>query len=670
MVGSYTRTLISLAALSLASMTHSATFTVTSTADTGPGTLRQAIADANAAAGSDEIVFAIPGTGPHVIQLAGSLPNVQGELTLDGSTQPGGDCAAWPPTLNVSIDAAQSADFGLLIQGDDVTIRGISVHSAPLEGIRVVLSDRFTLTCSFVGTDATGTQGIGNGRVGLTIIDGDDHVIGESNGSVGNIIAASALEGMFLFSTTNALIVGNRIGSDITGNAALGNTIFGVNLRGTVGSTVQDNVVVGNGGAGVVLESNTANENVVIGNSIGIGADGITALPNVEFVGPTGGGPGSGIILNNAPGARIGGTASGEGNVIGANEGDGVLVFNDANDTVIQGNLIGTDATGLLPRGNGDSGIAIFTTGNVVGGLADGAGNVLADNGLQGISIQRTSSNDVVGNLIGVGADGITPLGNQNNGVFIQDAEDNLISDNVASANVRDGILLSDVSTQNTVRRNYVGTDRNGLLMLGNGADGIDTGSETSNNTIGGSELADGNVVAFNGDLGLEIEGQNNALLGNRVFGNVTAEIDIGNDGRNVNDPGDADAGANNLQNYPEFSSVVGDGDMLLTYSYLVDSDPANSTYPLRIEFYLADSGGNERRRLVGIDEYPLADAQSIRTAPISPLVAVLAGDVIVATATDADGNTSEFSDPISVMGSADPESIFRDGFEAQPPGR
>lgn len=664
----FTRTLTSLAALSLASLTHAATFTVTSTADSGPGTLRQAIADANAAAGSDEIAFAIPGAGPHVIQLAGSLPVINVGLSLDASSQSGGDCTAWPPTLNVAIDAAQSPDFGLSVQGDDVTIRGISVYSAPLGAIRVALADRFTLSCSFIGTDTTGTQGIGNGRVGLTVIGGSDHVIGESGGSVGNIVSSSDLEGMFLQNTINVLVSGNRIGSDISGNVALGNTVFGVNLRGTTGTVVRDNVVVGNGGAGVVLEANSASENLVVGNLIGIGADGTTALPNVEFFGPTGGGSGAGIILNNAPGTRIGGTAPDEGNVIGANEGDGVLVFNNANDTVIQGNLIGTDATGLLPRGNGDSGIAIFTTGNVVGGSTDGAGNVLADNGLQGISIQRTSSNDVVGNLIGVGADGITPLGNQNNGVFIQDAEDNLISENVASANARDGILLSDVSTQNTVRRNYVGTDRDGLLMLGNGTDGIDTGSETRNNTIGGSELTDGNVVAFNGDLGLEIEGQNNALLGNRVFGNVTSEIDVGNDGRNLNDPGDGDNGANNLQNYPEFSSVVGDGDMLLTYSYLVDSVPANSAYPLTVEFFLVDADGEQDARLLGRDVYPLADAQTLRSIAISPLLPVRAGDVVVATATDADGNSSELSDPVSVMGEAMPERLFADGFEAITP--
>lgn len=668
MAGGILRTLTSLAALSLASLTNAATFTVTSTADAGPGTLRQAIADANAAAGSDEVVFAIPGSGPHVIQPAGALPTLAGEVIVDAGTQPGSDCSAWPPTLNVSVDATQAGGVGFLVQGDDVTIKGISVYSAPLEAIRVRTSDRFTLTCSFLGTDATGTQGIGNDELGMSVVGGSDHVIGESIGGVGNIIAASGLDGLFVQNTSNVLIAGNRVGSDISGNTALGNTVFGVNLRGTTGSVVRDNIIVGNGGAGLLLEANPANENLVIGNFIGIGADGTTPLPNVEFFGPSGGGIGPGILLSNAPGTRIGGTAPGEGNVIGANEGDGVQVFNNANDTIIQGNLIGTDATGLLPRGNGASGIALFTTGNVVGGSADGAGNVLADNGLQGISIQRTNSNDVIGNLIGVGADGITPLGNENNGVFIQDASDNLIADNVVSANANDGILLFDVSFDNRVRRNFVGTDRSGLLMLGNGADGIDTGSDTRDNTIGGSELTDANVVAFNGDLGLEIEGQNNALLGNQVFGNVTAEIDIGNDGRNLNDPGDADTGANNLQNYPEFSSVVGDGDMLLNYSYLVDSAPANSAYPLTVEFFLVDADGEEGARLLGRDAYPLSDAQTLRSIAISPLLPVMAGDVVVATATDADGNSSELSDPVSVMGEAMPERLFADGFEAIAP--
>ncbi|MEL6611960.1 MAG: hypothetical protein AAFQ53_07685, partial [Bacteroidota bacterium] len=105
------------------------TFTVTTTANDGPGSLRQAILDANANAGADVIAFAIPGAGPHTIQVQTALPAIADAATIDGLTQPGADCSAWPATLVVEIDgsAAPADANGFVLAGDEVQLRGLVV---------------------------------------------------------------------------------------------------------------------------------------------------------------------------------------------------------------------------------------------------------------------------------------------------------------------------------------------------------------------------------------------------------------------------------------------------------------------------------------------------------------------------------------------------------------
>ncbi|MBC8116986.1 MAG: hypothetical protein H7062_21530, partial [Candidatus Saccharimonas sp.] len=105
------------------------------------------------------------------------------------------------------------------------------------------------------------------------------------------------------------------------------------------------------------------------------------------------------------------------------------------------------------------------------------------------------------------------------------------------------------------------------------------------------------------------------------------------------NDVNDPDDGPNRLQNFPAFASVVLNGPNLdITYS--VPSLPANSVYPLRIEFYIADASNQEGQTFLGSDSYA---APGAKLATISAGSAVV-GTRIVATATDANGNTSEFS--------------------------
>lgn len=109
---------------------HLSSLTVTTTADSGPGSLRQAILDANTAPGQDIIAFDIPGPGPHTIQPLSALPDITDPVLIDGTTQPGASCDSWPPTLMIEIDGSLAGSYvdGLRITGGNTTVRGLVIN--------------------------------------------------------------------------------------------------------------------------------------------------------------------------------------------------------------------------------------------------------------------------------------------------------------------------------------------------------------------------------------------------------------------------------------------------------------------------------------------------------------------------------------------------------------
>lgn len=192
---------------------------------------------------------------------------------------------------------------------------------------------------------------------------------------------------------------------------------------------------------------------------------------------------------------------------------------------------------------------------------------------------------------------------------------------------------------------------------MGNYGAGI--GINGSNNIIGGTDPAQANHVAYNGQTstytGVHVfSGTGNSIRGNEIFNNVGLGIDLGNGGVTANDPGDGDSGANDLQNFPVLSSAQYDGQNL-TASFSVPSNPDNSAYPLTIDFYRADSDGQEGQVYLGSATYTSAEASSTATVSFAPRTGLVSGNQIIATATDSNGNTSEFSAPLSVTITSDP---------------
>ncbi|HSH38425.1 MAG TPA: hypothetical protein VK993_06540 [Chthoniobacterales bacterium] len=326
-------------------------FTVVNTNAAGPGSLRQAITDADASEDDSKlIIFSIPGSGPHKIDVSGNpLPTVTSSVTIDGYTQPG----ARPNTLQtgnnaiilIQIDGggpAATTRTGLFLMGD-CTIRGLSLtgFARPLSGAAIVIDP-----------------------------------------------------GDFPIAIGGNRIEGNFIGVAPDGVSVMGN-YYGVRVRNAGGNTV----------GGGTLRSDEAvdpqTRNVISGNEIGVSMITLSNLVAGNYIGwdPSGLKQGFGNRIGIDMGAgifnRIGGFAAGAGNLIGNNT-VGIQAVNG--ETRIQGNVIGPRADGGAGFGN-QTGIEVSGRGIMVGGLAAEEGNVIAFN-RTGIAVLPASFGSTVGNRI------------------------------------------------------------------------------------------------------------------------------------------------------------------------------------------------------------------------------------------------------------------------------
>lgn len=248
---------LSIAALLPVAAAHATTRVVTSDAESGPGSLRAVLLEAGA---DDVIEFDIPGEGFKTFYLESELPPVPSGVTIDGCTQPGADCASWPPALQIELEGGSTpaGTSGLRIEADGVTVRGLVVNSFPEHGIRIAGAANAAVSTCFVGTDVTGTLDFGNGGDGIHIENAAGTRIGGVAGE-GNLISSNAAGGIEVGAlASDTQILENRIGTDAADTAALPNGGAGVAiLDGAVDSSVRDNRIRSNGGAGVVVTGAT-----------------------------------------------------------------------------------------------------------------------------------------------------------------------------------------------------------------------------------------------------------------------------------------------------------------------------------------------------------------------------------------------------------------------------
>jgi titin len=401
---------------------------------------------------------------------------------------------------------------------------------------------------NLIGTDITGTVALGNSNQGVHIADASDNTVGGTAAGAGNVISGNTFSedsiGLQIVGSgaTGNTVLGNLIGTDITGTRILSNNYDGVSIGdapdNTIGGTAPGaaNLISGNG-PGVEIGGEGATGNVVLGNLIGTDITGTLAL----------GGDVGVLLTSGASGNTIGGTVSGSANLISGNGRYGLEISYGAFNNVVLGNLIGTDITGIAALGNAAGVVIDSGTGNIIGGTAAGARNVISGNGAGvAISGSGTSGNVVLGNFIGTDKTGTAPLGNQGPGLYLySESSDNTIggtapgAGNVISANAENGIDIIGFADRYTVQGNLIGTDKTGTAPLGNAGNGVLIDNSANHNTIGGTAAGAGNVISGNGANGVRIGDDelaifgiptaDNVVLGNRIGTNFAGTAPLGN---------------------------------------------------------------------------------------------------------------------------------------------
>jgi len=367
-----------------------AVFTVTNTSDSGAGSLRQAITDANANAGLDTISFNIPGAGVHTIALTSSLPPITDPVVLDAYTQPGASANTLAVGDNavilIKVDGGTTNPIFFFDTGSGgTTIRGFSiVQAAPGGGLIFdVRTANNTFTGNFVGVDPTGNTAQVSGA--SFSISAGGTVIGGTAPAARNLITSpqTFIDANFAPGT---IIQGNYFGLNAAGNTGLIANGIGISI-GVLSSGCQiggtasgAGNVIGNWAANAVQISSDAA--TVQGNFVGTDATGTVKLN------PRGGLNGISILAGS--GIVIGGSVAGAGNVISGASGSGIVTAGgSASTSTIRGNKIGTDITGTLPIANALSGICILNASStgIIGGTGVGDGNRIAFNGTQGVAV-------------------------------------------------------------------------------------------------------------------------------------------------------------------------------------------------------------------------------------------------------------------------------------------
>ena len=580
---------------------------VTNTDDTGVGSLRQAIIDANNLLGQDIIQFAIGGTGPHTIQPLSALPSITDLLTIDGYTQAGASANTNPigqggnAVLMIELDgtnAGANAD-GLFIDAGGSTIRGLVINRFEGQAVDIRVGGGNVIEGNFIGTNVTGTSLLGSSQDGL-LINSSNNLLGGSTPASRNILSGSSSLGVTISGNSNR-VQGNFIGTDITGTQPLSSLSWGIDITGGTqnivgidgdenGDTEERNLISGNGG-GVRI---SATGNIVAGNYIGTEVTGTTVLGT--------GNESLGIeIIGNSN--RIGTDGDGksdslEGNIIsggfsgGGNPNTAHAINLNGDQTIIAGNYIGTDVTGLIALGNLGSGI--------------------------------TASGD--NNRIGTNADGVS------------DAEER----NIVSGNGRTGIRVLD--NNNIIAGNYIGVDATGTGAMGNGVSaatgGVVLGFSSSGNRVGSDvdgvrDDVEANVIAFNSGDGINVNtgGINNILRHNSIFSNTGLGIRVGLG-----------------PSFPTFTTVRSTG----ANTRVVGTFNSIPNTAFEIDFYantVAGTGGFGQAERYLASTTLTTDGSGDASFNLVFAAATSLGEFVAATATDPQGFTSELSAATLVSG-------------------
>jgi photosystem II stability/assembly factor-like uncharacterized protein len=626
-------------------------FVVTNTHDGGAGSFRQAILNANAIPGRDAINFQI-GSGAQTINLNSALPTITDPVIIDASTQPGYSGAPLIELNGNGLGTPTNSVSGLVITAGNTVVRGFVINRFSDIGIVFSTNGGNTLQGTYVGLDLTGT--IRRSNQSGVLFNCSNNLIGGNTPASRNVISGNSFAGLSIVGSNNT-VQGNFIGTNAGGTIAIGNS-HGVNISNGSDAPSINNLIGGTTkGAGNLISGNSnygiytyGNSTTIQGNLIGTDATGTLKLGN------------SSAININGSSSAIGGTIPGARNIISGN-GGGITVGSTASSCRIEGNFIGTDITGTALLGNSGAGVDVSASNIVIGGTTPEARNVISGNISVGVYLNGGSGVVAVqGNYIGTDVSGTHSLGNDY-GVIISTPNNtiggltsgarNLISGNNTGVQVG-GFNLANIPG-NKILGNFIGTDASGDHALPNTLDGIVIASAL-NTTVGGTEYNAVNLIASNGRSGVIVSsGTGNNVRGNSIHSNGGLGLDLyspNSIGVTPNDAGDGDTGANNLQNFPVITSVVTNNGVTNIQGTL--NSTANAGFTL--DFYANNaceaSGYGEGRNYIGSTTVTTTGNDASFSIAF-PTFTISAGQFLTATATDAAGNTSEFSRCAQVSG-------------------
>jgi len=639
-----------------------ATFTVINTNDSGAGSLRQAILEANANVGTDTIVFNI-GSGVQVIRPTSVLPIITDSIIIDGSTQP-----SFSGTPLIVIDGASAGSVnGLEIRAGNSQLRSIAIINFQSgQALRVDNNGGNVIRGCYFGVDPDGvTQRRNNSGI---IITSSNNLIGGTTAADRNVVSGNSFDNIYVTgAASNNRIQGNYIGTNATGTSRLNGGGYGIQVATTgsgnvVGGTEPGagNLISGNGQSGIV---GSARDTIIQGNFIGTDVTGTMPIPNLS----------GGMRISNLN-VLVGGTTPAARNIISGNNGVGVNaeIGDGTTRSRVQGNYIGVDITGRNILANSSSGIEARSA-TIIGGTKVGAGNVISGN-LVGITLGGSDNPGslVQGNLIGTDASGTIALGNAI-GFDIRSSNNAIggtiiAAKNVISGNRNLGIDIGSGTTAqlagNVIQGNYIGVDITRTIALPNG--GVAISITGSNTLIGGTTEGAGNIIAYNNGAGVRISGSfgsnvRNLIRRNSFFMNSGLAIDLGVNGVTPNDACDGDTGANNLQNYPVLTSAVSNG-ATTSVTGSLNSTPG-ATFD--IDFYVNptydNTGFGEGKNYIGSTSITTA-TNCVANFNVTLPFQAAGGQFVTATATDSNGNTSEFSQYVQAAGASIKANFDFDG--------
>ncbi|MEM6802057.1 MAG: hypothetical protein AAF696_11680, partial [Bacteroidota bacterium] len=551
------------------SPTFSAIYTVINTNDAGPGSLREAIDQANTNIGADTIHFNIGLLGVKTITLTTGELGIRDTLFIDGSSDP---AYMGMPLIEINANGTNRG-LGIYATAPYSKIHALVINNASYAGLQS-FATHISITGCHIGVDAAGTTAVPNSFMGLGVYNARHARVGGTGLNEGNVIAGNNNIGLGIYNSDSSTVIGNKIGNDISGGIALANGqgigVFN-SSQITIGGNTPDhrNVISGNG---IGIQFYISDNCQVKGNYIGTDVSGMIALPNT-----------SSAIYARGDSNIIGGILTGEGNLISGNNGVAINFFSGAlqGDSTfgnkVFGNLIGTDLSGNMALPN-RSGIVV---GNGVrrteiGGTTVAHRNVISGNTSHGIQISWGDSSVILGNFIGTDINGTTAIGNQGNGISMGNASRVYIGNasmtgaNVISGNNQQGIDITSTSDINYIQHNFIGTDPSGMAYLPNAQNGLFVRSTATQVQIGGLNANEGNFIANNLGSGIVVNGPaalNNQILGNSIYAHAN--------------PGIILSGGNNNQAAPDITGFS--GTINTTINGTLTSAP-NTTY--RLEFF------------------------------------------------------------------------------------